>query len=65
MFNVLVFVRQRKLQTIILSSDEEDKDNTGPFLNGDGSHLIEEVTITSLLSFISLSFYIIIFFNLA
>ncbi|XP_060870859.1 SWI/SNF-related matrix-associated actin-dependent regulator of chromatin subfamily A containing DEAD/H box 1 homolog [Metopolophium dirhodum] len=40
-----VFVRQKKFQTIILSSDEEDNDNTEPLLNGDGdgSHLIEEL----------------------
>jgi len=33
-----------------LSSDEEDNDNIEPLLNGDGdgSHLIEEVTIKSL-----------------
>ncbi|KAF0762962.1 SWI/SNF-related matrix-associated actin-dependent regulator of chromatin subfamily A containing DEAD/H box 1 [Aphis craccivora] len=40
---VPVFVRQKKLQSIILSSDEEDNDNTETLFNGDGSHLIEEL----------------------
>lgn len=54
-FYALVFVRQKKFQTIILSSDEEDNDNRETLLNGyeDGSHLIEEVIIKSL--FLSLS----------
>lgn len=59
-FYVLVFVRQKKFQTIILSSDEEDNDNTKPPLNGDVSHLIEEVTIKSLFLSPSLTYHCII-----
>lgn len=34
-------VRSGRIQTILMSSDEED--DVKPTLNGDGSHLIEEV----------------------